>query len=164
MLLAELFREQSSPWFSITEDHVQHIDDAIRDVVNVMLTHVVADEQVLLVLKQLVEQQLDKNMKAAREELSRIWDDEQQQPITYNHYFTDNIQKARQASTEELLRHAMNATKQEDWNGKIHISNVQVDIDRLVNGLQRRINVNMNEQAYAEALNGLSAYYKVSQS
>jgi hypothetical protein len=72
-------------------------------------------------------------MKCATEELRKLWQDEQHHPVTYNHYFTDNIQEYRE----------------------------QMDMDRFLAGLQQRVQVNMTEQACAEALSGLRAYYKV---
>ncbi|KAK1092611.1 hypothetical protein LTR48_004007 [Friedmanniomyces endolithicus] len=32
---------------------------------------------------------------------------EQQQPITYNHYYTDNVQKSRLDSTQKTIERAM---------------------------------------------------------
>jgi hypothetical protein len=43
----------------------------------------------------------------------------------------------------------------------MHISNIQIDMDRFLAALQQRVQVNMTEQAYAEALSGLQAYDKV---
>ncbi len=49
----------------------------------------------------------------------------------------------------------------QDWNGKLHVSNNVVDAEKLVASLQKRIIVDMDAQACAEALAGLLAYYKV---
>ena len=55
----------------------------------------------------------------------------------------------------------MDETTSQDWNGKLHVSNNDVDPARLLESLQKRINVDMDGQACAEALAGLKAYYKV---
>ena len=97
----------------------------------------------------------------AEAELKRLWQDEQYQPITYNHYYTDNIQKDRQQRMKSVVRRAITQTRDQDWNGRMHISNTVDDVDRLMSGIERRIIVDMDQQACEEALSGLQAYYKV---
>ena len=164
VLLGELFHEQSSRWSTMASDHVESVGDAIKTFVDVALKHVVLDEHVRLELTEVVYGCLQVNMKAAQDELRKLWKDENHQPITYNHYFTDNIQKSRQQGTQSLLRKAMAETREQDWHGKMHVSNTQVDLERLLGGLQQRIVVNMDEQACNEALSGLNTYYKVGMS
>ena len=104
---------------------------------------------------------LAKSRLGARAELEQLQQDELQHPITYNHYFTDNIQNSRQEAMKKLIRKAMDETKEDDWGGKLHVSNISVDADRLLASLQKRIIVDMEAQACTEALAGLQAYYKV---
>jgi polysaccharide deacetylase 2 family uncharacterized protein YibQ len=94
-------------------------------------------------------------------ELKKIIADEKLQPITYNHYYTDNIQKARQESLKKSIHQAMRGVINDDFNGKLHVSNTLSDMDKLLASLQRRVIVNMDDQACAEALAGLNSYYKV---
>ena len=56
----------------------------------------------------------------------------------------------------------MNDTDNQEWGGKMHISNNMVDAQRFTKALQRRVEVHMTAQACAEALHGLAAYYKAS--
>lgn len=104
---------------------------------------------------------LQEHMKCATEELQKLWQDKQHHPVTYNHYFTDNIQNSREQLTKDVLKRAVTETRDLDWHGKMHISNVQMDMDRFLNCLQQRVQVNMTEQACTEALSSLQAYYKV---
>jgi replication initiation and membrane attachment protein DnaB len=161
VLLAELFREQASLWEEMALDHVEDVGEAIATFVDTALKHAISDEYVLEEIQNMIHVQLQQNIADARGELQRLWEDEQHQPITYNHYFTDNVQKAREQGTRTLLKQAMTHTREHDWNGKMHISNTQVDLDKFLAGLQQRIIVNMDEQACNEALTGLNAYYKV---
>jgi hypothetical protein len=48
-----------------------------------------------------------------------------------------------------------------EWNGKLHVSNTQVDLKRLCSSLKNRVVVNMTQQACEESLEALNAYYKV---
>ncbi|KAK5173719.1 uncharacterized protein LTR77_002400 [Saxophila tyrrhenica] len=49
----------------------------------------------------------------------------------------------------------------EEYNKKLHISNTTVDTEKLLGALQRRVLVDMDEQACSEAWSDLIAYYKV---
>jgi len=140
---------------------VETLYEEITAFVTSAIGHVTTDEQVLSEICEITSAALQKNKKAASEELERIWQDERQQPITYNHYYTDNVQNARQDSTRKMIRKAMDETTTHDWNGRLHVSNNTIDTEKLLASLQRRIIVDMEEQACAEALAGLSAYYKV---
>ncbi|KAL4791635.1 Dynamin family protein [Aspergillus venezuelensis] len=82
-------------------------------------------------------------------------------PITYNHYYTDNVQKARLDRSKKDLKVSMDNAIREDWNGRFHVSNSQVEISRLLSALQDRVIVNMTERACRDARTDLAAYYKV---
>ncbi|KIW65525.1 hypothetical protein, variant, partial [Phialophora macrospora] len=161
VLLAELFHEQSSPWINIAQDHLYSIGKIVRNLVETVVHHISPDTNVSDEIMELVGTNLQENMNRATEELNKLWQDEQHHPVTYNHYFTDNIQKAREQGTKDVVKKALIETREQDWNGRMHISNVQMDMDRFLAGLQQRVQVNMTEQACAEALSGLQAYYKV---
>lgn len=161
ILLSELFHVQSSRWQMIAECHLTRIREKISMFVEAVLQYLTNDEQVLAELLDFTSISLRQSSKTAMEELEKLRQDERQQPITYNHYYTDNVQNSRQESTRRLLRKAMDDTRAHDRNGKLHVSNNAPDAEKLLNSLQRRIIVNMDEQACTEALAGLSAYYKV---
>lgn len=159
--MSELFHVQSSRWHEIAETHLETLHDKITAFVKAVLHHLAKDEQVLVELLEMTVVSLQRSKKVAKDELQKLLEDEKQQPITYNHYYTDNVQHSRQESTRKLLKKAMAETKAYDWNGKFHISNNSFDAEKLLASLQKRVVVNMDGQACAEALAGLSAYYKV---
>ncbi|RKK88630.1 hypothetical protein BFJ71_g12906 [Fusarium oxysporum] len=94
-------------------------------------------------------------------ELDKLIQDEKRSPLTYNHYYTDNVQKARLNFQRTAIKDVMAEVTQLDWHGKLHISNSSVEIEKFVSALQARITVNMDEQACNEAVTELNAYYKV---
>lgn len=105
---------------------------------------------------------LEKAKKSAIEELNRLLRDERQSPLTYNHYYTDNVQKARLDEQRAAVRSAIGAVTLEDHHGRLHISNHADDIERFITAIQSRITVDMDDSACKEALTQLEAYYKVS--
>lgn len=125
------------------------------------LRHVIREDSVRFEVSEIVFASLAANLVEGKQELARLHDDEGQQPITYNHYYTDNIQRSRQDALKTAIEKAMKETTEFEWNGKLHINNNTVDGEKLLASLQRRINVDMDVQACEEALAGLNAYYKV---
>lgn len=125
------------------------------------LAYLNADEQMHREISARIAVSLERNGTKARSELDRLCEDKDGQPITYNHYFTDNVQNARHETTRGLLRKALKEASVEEYNKKLHISNTTVDAEKLLGALQRRILVDMDEQACSEAWSGLNAYYKV---
>lgn len=126
------------------------------------LLYLIPDERVLSEIMEIAGHALSQSRACATRELQKLLDDEKsQQPITYNHYYTDNVQNSRQDTTRRQLRRALDQARIHDWNGKLHFSNNSDDAEKLLTSLQKRIIVDMDEQACNEALIGLRAYYKV---
>jgi hypothetical protein len=163
-LLAELFHEQSRRWASIAEAHVSAIREIISQWTEKAVKNVIREDEDGLrrAIGSILQDSLDNCEKLALEELNKLLEDERRSPLTYNHYYTDNIQKSRGDMQKAAVRNAINLTKAEDWNGKLHINNDTWGIERFVSAVESRIIVDMDEQACKEALTQLKAYYKVS--
>lgn len=129
--------------------------------VHAALAFVVKDLDVRESLTQVVNAALDINICEAHAELNRLLQDEARHPITYNHYYKDNIQKARLDRSKRHLKASMDRAINEDWNRTFHFSNSPNEINRLLSSLQDRVIVDMVEQACADARSDLAAYYKV---
>lgn len=111
-------------------------------------------------IQKIINRRLQEVLDDALAELQKVCDDEKLQPITYNHYYTDNIQKSRQNATRAAIERALKQTT--DLHGALHISNTPADKERLLTSLQKHVTVDMDQQACEEAKSGLDAYYKVS--
>ncbi|MCJ1232038.1 hypothetical protein MMC12_008719, partial [Toensbergia leucococca] len=160
ILMSELFHEQSSRWQQVAAQHLARMDSETAEFVDEVLLHIVKEDDVRQEIREITNASLQNNLTIAQEELRKLLEDEKRQPITYNHYYTDNIQNARQDATRKLIQKAVEGTAV-DWNGKFHVSNTTLDSDKLLASLQKRVVVDMDEQACLEALAGLNAYYKV---
>ncbi|OJJ45924.1 hypothetical protein ASPZODRAFT_546800 [Penicilliopsis zonata CBS 506.65] len=161
-LLTELFHEQSCLWAQIAREHVQVISRTVTKFMERALGYVVKDSQVRENLSRFIRGVLQSNLRAAEEELERLLEDEARQPITYNHYYTDNIQKSRHDQSKAALQKTVRQAIDKDWGGVLHFQNSIAEINRLVASLQRHTIVDMGKQACADALTDLKAYYKVS--
>lgn len=160
-LLAELFHFQSRRWKQLAADHIELVYKGLKTFVAVLAKHITDEERVHLEISRQVNEHLATHMNEAEKELRLLIEDEQRQPITYNHYYTDNIQKARQSASRDLINKIVKDTADDEFHGAMHISNNGIDVKRLVSALQKRVIVDMDEQACSEVRAGLDAYYKV---
>ncbi|GFF56498.1 interferon-induced GTP-binding protein Mx1 [Aspergillus udagawae] len=161
-LLGELFHEQSSRWGDIARDHVTTITDLVSRFIQSASAFVIKDTNARENILRIIVAKLDENAECASHELSKLLDDEAGCPITYNHYYTDNVQRARNSRLRQDLGTSLNNAINEDWNGRFHVSNSSDEISRLVASLQNHgVIVDMEERACYEAHIDLDAYYKV---
>ncbi|KAK0891539.1 hypothetical protein LTR57_024750 [Friedmanniomyces endolithicus] len=161
VLLTELFHQQSVLWQRIATEHVEHVQDTIGTFVNKAIAHLRVEEQVFAGIKEGIDCALQESRTRAEEELMRLCADEQQQPITYNHYYTDNVQQSRLDSAQKTIEQAMEKVNvdPDDLEGTA-VGNTSAET--LVAAIRQNIVVNMDEQACSQALEGLRAYYKAS--
>lgn len=162
VLLAELFHYQSKRWEDIASEHLADIFGKVKQFVEDAVRYVSFDDQVSVEMLDRISNSLNDSKWSADKELEKLCDDKSQQPITYNHYYTNNIENARRETTRNWVKKAMQDASIGVYNGKLHISNTAADAEKLLNALQRQVSVDMDDQACAEVLAGFSAYYKVS--
>ncbi|KAJ6102633.1 Dynamin [Penicillium sp. IBT 16267x] len=160
-LLAELFHVQSLRWAEIAREHIVVVSRIVSQFVHAALTYAIKDGKVRENIGRLVSTTLEANAEAAEHELEKILQDETRQPITYNHYYTDNIQNARNESSKSLIEDSVRDAIQNDWDGTLHLQNTEKDCVKLLSSLKKRVIVDMKEQACSEAKTDLIAYYKV---
>lgn len=162
VLLAELFYYQSKRWKDIASEHLAGIFDKVKLFVEDAVQYISVDDQVSAEMLERISNLLNDSKQSADKELEKLCNDESQQPITYNHYYTNNIENARRDTTRNWVKKAMQDASIGVYNRKLHIRNTAADAEKLMNALQRQVSVDMDDQACAEVLAGFSAYYKVS--
>ena len=109
LIIGELFWELSSKWKTLAEDHV----DQVADMCN-MFTNTILEEKcprdVRIRLSELkIKETLQLRKEDAAAELERILKDKRDFPTVYNHYYTDNVQKARNNRMEHVLEKSIEA-------------------------------------------------------
>ncbi|EHK19640.1 uncharacterized protein TRIVIDRAFT_156714 [Trichoderma virens Gv29-8] len=158
-LLAELFHEQSRRWPTIAVSHLHNILNIVSEWIQLAVERLIPEESMRTQVHAMLQEWLEDIEKNALGELEKLVQDERRSPLTYNHYYTDNVQKARLDAQKRAVEKAVSAER--DSHGKLHISNVQVDIQKFIAAIGSRITVDMDEQACNEAITELDAYYKV---
>ncbi|KAI3399279.1 hypothetical protein diail_7233 [Diaporthe ilicicola] len=160
-LLAELFCEQSERWQGIAAAHVRDVLEIVAQWIHRATETVIQEERLRGEVSTILQDWLEQIQGLAMGELAKLLEDERRGPLTYNHYYTDNVQKSRLDAQRAAIRHAIDLVTTHDWNGKLHISNIHNDIEKFVSAINSRITVDMDEQACNEAVTELNAYYKV---
>jgi hypothetical protein len=159
-LLQELFHAQSSMWGEISRSHIDSIVALVTRYLNSVFQSILKDATVRGNLWKNVKMAFDMNVENAHEEIAKLLQDEQGHLITYSHYYTENIQKARHENAKKLLESSVTNVVRPNTYGIPSLS--ASDITGLVDSLQTGIKVNMLDRACSEALTDLNAYYKVS--
>ena len=104
---------------------------------NYAVEYISIDDQVTSEMHKRISNSLDESKQRAIEELGKLCSDKSQQPITYNHYYTDNIANSRRDTARNWVRKAIQNAAVGVYNGKLYISNTTADADKLLNALQR---------------------------
>jgi hypothetical protein len=114
MLLAKLVHVQSRSWGSIALKHAESLHAGLKTFVHALAKHIVDDEKIRLETIEIFIQHLSEEMNKTTTELKFLAGDERQQPIAYNHYYADNVQKARQADSQDLISTVMKRAAEDD--------------------------------------------------
>ncbi|KAK8061923.1 Interferon-induced GTP-binding protein Mx [Apiospora phragmitis] len=159
LLLAELFREQSSPWEPLARAHIRGVFAAVVQWVRDAVGKTVPEERVRREISIICVRWIEDTEVRATEELGKLLADERQHPITYNHYYSDNIQRARYNGLFMPIHAVLESTL--DVETKANALKSTNGYEKLIGAIKGKIIVDMDEQACSEALVCLNAYYKV---
>jgi hypothetical protein len=152
-LLAMMFRAQTSRWRSIVMAHVETVIVAVHRFIKALLGETFGDQRMREELWDLVLlEKLQTAYVRAKDQAEFLLDIEiNGRPSTYNHYFSDNLQKARVERLEEAIKEAA-ITEWTDGDVRINLSAVP--------GLMT--NKSNAEQVKKDIHDILKSYYKVS--
>ncbi|KAF3226146.1 hypothetical protein TWF192_007015 [Orbilia oligospora] len=160
VLLAELFHQQSTPWLGIAQAHLLKVYQCIYNFSKKCLGDVLKDDQILRKMYPEVHDSLAKTLEEAKDELNRLWGDELRFPMTYNHYYSDNIQKARRDGLNDLITRTVKGITEAELGSRV--KDRYIYEGSLQNSLRSaKIVVDMEAQACTEATESLRSYYKV---
>jgi hypothetical protein len=131
--------------------------------VYLVLAHTADEETGNNLLREIIKpamEPLQKNLKRKAEEL--LEHHGRGHPITYNHYFTDNIQKTRQEHRKKVLCTKLQTYFNIDPMSPNPHTAQTVNVKALWEVLSDETVADMDKFACSEALDCMLAYYKVS--
>lgn len=95
-VLETLFAHQTTSWQSIADNHIGRVISLIWDGLEAIFVRTCLDDGVRKKIRSRIGPEMDESVTRAHEELERLLDDERKgHLITNNHYFADNLAKAR---------------------------------------------------------------------
>jgi len=166
MLINHLFWDQSEPWETLAREHINIVARACKRFVLNVLRHVTVPEVESRLQTLTVFPELERNHKAALDELKLIVEDSKGHPITYNHYFSDTLQKRQQErssnSISRLTHEATVSVMQKTYTGGSGYEQKNfIDPALLQQALNRATEKDMDRFSAEQALDAHDAYYKV---
>lgn len=186
LIIGDLFREHSRPWQTIVEKYVDCSLEAVRHVIEQALGAVTVDKVANDILDRVINptmELLEKSLRARVAEILKPYTEGH--PITYNHYFTEEVQKlqrARRKKELELLNSKRISNPFQDRSpGSVQSGGISgsaaspatksfgnstgdlvtVSISDVVSTFVSKSEANMEMFAAATALDYMLAYYKV---
>lgn len=159
LFIGELFTEQCESWKDIATDAKEGIIHAVNVVVQALLSHI-AVEDIADGLFQIISQGIGKLKDDLNRKFTELLDPHYNgHPITYNHYLTDNVQKAqskrRQRALEGIFKKELGV--EQLATGQQYYMNPH----NLLSMFEKRTEVDMELYASDLAIDYMQAYYKV---
>ncbi|TGO28756.1 hypothetical protein BPAE_0023g00210 [Botrytis paeoniae] len=158
MLIGDLFRVQSKPWGKISKTHLQDIWAKARGHLEDILSSLMDSETYMALLMLYVDSLMEKLLKKATDELDRLFRDRHRHAITYNHYFTETVQKISDARNQKRLLEVLEKVFPLDEYNQTRTGPGNLStICSMVSGSIP----DMDTRASIELLDHLEAFYKV---
>ncbi|KAF7949092.1 hypothetical protein EAE96_008263 [Botrytis aclada] len=158
MLIGDLFRVQSKPWENISKAHLQEIWAKARGHLEDILSSLMDSDAYMALLMLYVDPLMEKVLNKATDELERLFRDRHRHAITYNHYFTENVQKISDARNQKRLLGVL-----EKFFPLVEYSQTRTgpkDLSTICSMMSESI-PDMDTRASIELLDYLEAFYKV---
>ncbi|GAM89858.1 hypothetical protein ANO11243_078980 [Dothideomycetidae sp. 11243] len=106
-VIGQLFWEHSQPWEMLATAHVDRIASYCTMFVERLLQSITTPDVSKKITSLIVVQSLLRRKQKAHQVLQEIFQDKARQPITYNHYYTDVVQRMRKEKHEKKLFKAL---------------------------------------------------------
>lgn len=162
LIIGDLFYEQSKPWKQLVDRCCKSILVAIQLCIELAVSHTADEFTKDGLLRKIIDPAIADHKGRLEKRIAEIMRPHLAgHPVTYNHYFTDTVQKARQEhARKDQTKHLIAHFGQEP----AHIDTPLIhkrSINQILNALPQRSNENMDEFACSEATDCMLAYYKV---
>lgn len=164
LIVGDLFFQQSRPWKHLVELFSEGILDAIRSTLRLILIHTTDETTRDGLQREIIDPAMERYSKQLETKVQEIIRPHQEgHPITYNHYFTQTIQKARQEHAKKDQARRLNAFFQirPEMGSSFVRAHQGFNTGDLVDALNPPNEADMDRFACSEAVYCMEAYYKV---
>jgi hypothetical protein len=165
-IIGNLFQDQCKPWKIIIDTFAKVLFGRAKSVVFHALEHTADEATNHGIMRFIVNPALETIKISLESKACQILAQHQHNhPITFNHYLTDNMQKARQSHSQKVMAEKLKSY----FGGTDPLSDTPcttgpwiVNTKALLDTLTNETEADMEKYACGEALDCMDAYYKVS--
>ncbi|KAH8199463.1 hypothetical protein TruAng_006339 [Truncatella angustata] len=157
LIITELFRDQCVPWKSLITNCSNHVLAAVNHTVDLVLSYVVDENTRSELWKELIIPELELLNRSLLTKTDEILASHtSRHPITYNHYLTENVQKAQKQRSRKALM------KRLQENGKRGgVTPLDMTMSEILDFFETQTEADMELFASSTATDVMEAYYKV---
>ncbi|KAF2395899.1 vacuolar sorting protein [Trichodelitschia bisporula] len=166
LIMGDLFRDQSSLWPKLAEQHVDKVHDAVGTCMKALCGAIMDDHTAEGLLANWIQPRTEGRLRKGKAKLQELETRRLGDPGTYNHYYTETLQKMKSQREGKRLRKELAKLEADDSvfevvEGCNWGSHKAPNLDRLAESLAAPTVLNMDEYAASELLDSMRAYYKV---
>ncbi|KAK4243153.1 hypothetical protein C7999DRAFT_44970 [Corynascus novoguineensis] len=160
MIVAELFSKQCKPWQSMVRCLLERVFGSASMTIEAVLRHVADGETAEALLHVVINPTMDNIKKELTNKADEILEPYiSGHPITYNHYLTDNVQKAQSRRTRQRLEERLKSFFRKD-KLKDGATNYWFDMQVFLDALATHTEPDMDIYSCSIAIDMMEAYYK----
>ncbi|KAI4709423.1 hypothetical protein J4E89_006172 [Alternaria sp. Ai002NY15] len=161
LIVGQLFHEQRKPWPDMVDECLETIIRAAHMLARKALEHVCDDTTLAGLTRRYIDVRLAKLTAELRIKVAELLTPhDSSHPITYNHYLTDNVQKAQSQRQAKAFKQSLTDVLGGDYSDG-QTRRLDINVNTLVNNLVAKTEANMNSYASSTATDFMEAYYKV---
>lgn len=163
LLIGDLFYQQSKPWTELVNQYTDGVLGATRTALNAMLDQTADEDTGVGLMRYIINPEMDALQRDLEAMVTTILEPHKQgHPITYNHYFTNNIQKTKAQHRKNSLSKRLGSFFGKNIEqGETQVSECSFDLASLLGHLNQGTEADMDRYACSEAIDCMRAYYKV---
>ncbi|RMJ26918.1 Dynamin central region [Aspergillus sp. HF37] len=160
LVVGELFIEQCKPWESLVRRFTSNVLDAALFAINSALHHATDENTAVSLLHEIINPKLYDLRQALEKKIAEVLEPHKSRhPITYNHYLTENVQKAQAQRRRRQLKGVLQRIfGQKLLQGEYRY---ELDVNELLSQLVETTEADMDRYASYAAIDVMEAYYKL---
>ncbi|KAL9033758.1 MAG: hypothetical protein Q9180_005779 [Flavoplaca navasiana] len=162
LIIGDLFYEQSMPWKAMTDRYCESILNVIKKTVSSTIDNATDSATAEGLLQTLLYPALDTRKVQFNAKVAEVLEPHRcGHAITYNHYFTDAVQKARNEHQQEEQARRLRDFFGVGPNQDLFCAKQSYKVSEVVESLAGSTQEDMDRYACSEATYCMEAYYKV---
>lgn len=170
LIIGDLFKEHSQPWEGLAKLHLHNVWSSVCYFLEMTIAYVSDEATAAGLWQEIIDPQMAERFINADAKLTEILATHRESdPMTWNHYFTSNLQSFRQQHQQgAMLARLRNLARPPDPKTIVHNGSTidelglgHYTLSNLVNAVINNQEMDMERYACSEALHCMKAYYKV---